>query len=88
MHYAAAKGAPFEVIELLLNANTEAAAAADKARSSAPPPLPHQIYAPAFSLFFSPRLVALPDQCCAARLVLRPRSCPCTTLPPRARRSR
>ena len=32
LHYAAAKGAPFEVMELLLNANPEAAAVADKAR--------------------------------------------------------
>ena len=42
LHYAAVKGAPFEVMKLLLDANTEAAAAADKARSSAhaaPPPL-------------------------------------------------
>ena len=35
LHYAAEKGAPFDVMKLLLNANTEAAAAADKARSSA-----------------------------------------------------
>ena len=32
LHYAAAKGAPFEVVELLLNANPEAAAAAAQAR--------------------------------------------------------
>ena len=32
LHYAAAKGASFEVTELLLNANPEAAAVADKAR--------------------------------------------------------
>ena len=35
LHYAAAKGAPFEVIELLLNAHHEASTAADNARSRA-----------------------------------------------------
>ena len=35
MHYAAAKGAPLKVVELLLDANRDAAAAPDKARSSA-----------------------------------------------------
>ena len=42
LHYAAAKGAPFEVMELLLDANREAAAAADKARGPAntAPPTP------------------------------------------------
>ena len=35
LHYAAAKGASFEVTELLLDANRDAAAAPDKARSSA-----------------------------------------------------
>ena len=35
LHYAAVKGAPFEVMELLFEANREAAIANDKARSSA-----------------------------------------------------
>ena len=35
MHYAATIGASFEVTELLLDANLEAAAAVDEARSSA-----------------------------------------------------
>jgi hypothetical protein len=35
LHYAAAKGAPFEVMELLLNANLTTAAAAAQARCSA-----------------------------------------------------
>ena len=34
LHYDAAKGAPFDVTKLLLDANLEAAAAADKARGS------------------------------------------------------
>ena len=42
LHYAAAKGAPFEVMKLLLNAHHEASTAADKARSRAhTPTLPH-----------------------------------------------
>ena len=43
LHYAAAKGVPFDVTELLLDANHEAAATVDKARSYvhiAPPTLP------------------------------------------------
>ena len=32
LHYAAAKGAPFEVMELLLDANSNATTAKDKAR--------------------------------------------------------
>ena len=53
LHHAAMNGAPLDVMKLLLDANREAAAAADKARSSAhtapAPPLPHQIYAPSVS---------------------------------------
>ena len=72
LHYAAVKGASYEVTELLLDANRDAAAKADKARSSAhtvPPTLPRQIYVPSFSLFFSHKRAAPPDQCCAARLL-------------------
>jgi len=57
LHYAAAKGAPFEVMKLLLDANRQAAAAADKARAAlhiqyiyTPPTPPPQVAVPFFSL--------------------------------------
>ena len=40
LHYAAAKGAPFDVMKLLLDANREAVTAADKVRRCEPTPPP------------------------------------------------
>jgi hypothetical protein len=48
LHYAAAKGVPLEVMDLLLRANPEAVTAADKVRTQLSP---HAIYACPFVCF-------------------------------------
>ena len=53
LHHAAVNGAPFDVMKLLLDANPEAATAADKARGSA------QLLVPLLSPALSHRPVAL-----------------------------
>ena len=90
LHYAAANDTPFEVMELLLDANREAAAAADKARgpaNTAPPTPCRRRRAVCRCSPLGRTSLPLPDQCCATRLVRRTRSFLCTTPPPRARRS-
>ena len=92
LHYAAEKGASLNVMKLLFEASPEAVNAADEARSSAhtaPPTLRPQLLVPLLlflcvSSFNRPATPVL----CATRLATRRRkSCPCTTLPPRAHRS-
>ena len=89
LHYAAMSGAPFDVMKLLLDANPEAATAADKARSSAhaarPTLLPQCSCVSPLVLSQSPRDTnAAPH----ASYTHRERSYLCTTLRPKARRSR
>ena len=83
LHHAALNGAPFDVMKLLLDANPEAATAADKARGSA-----HSSYL--VCPFSRPpsRIAPCRTNVAPARLAkCRTIGGPCTTLPTRGRRS-
>lgn len=67
LHHAAMNGAPLVVMKLLLDANSEAAAATDQARGSAHTALRPQLLVCHLSRP-PPSAIALPDPCCAACL--------------------
>ena len=90
LHHAVMSGAPFDVTKLLLDANREAADAADEARSSAghcSAPITLCGRSSIWPIYSFLPLSSRKTKYNTARLGYRKRSYPCTTLLPRARRS-